>query len=712
MQSNAMQSNAMQSNAMQSNAMQSNAMHNPSVRFSKLGWQHFLPPVVPFSIASQLRIDKEGLQGLLQEFRKSVSMVSTRSGQKRHELLTLQTWASTLTYAFVERINQVVRGQQVRLLTQNQIPFLENTCCDEKQGVERVLSFFEEKDPMLTSLVSLSIQLDAGLRDIQKALQGGMLYYVKRPAFPLMLEMKTSPVQNIKMAYAYYLYDMNLYDDVEIRGILHAEEPSIEYRACITMLDKVKYMETHPPSLTGSSSLSEPWNSTTFQKFMQIIRRRGAKTLSLNMSWTQQSQQKEQVRNDLLQVLREAEQDTFLPDHITEALESPIDEAVQRSRFEKAFSRKSDALRQTLANMGFPVPTDSWGRDTDATAIVSFHTNALYSLLRLYPSIVIHQKQAKVPLMGPNQSQEKKTQKHVFEHKYWTFSNNHQALLEEQESAFFKPFLPFLDDAEMVDFLKYVMQQTETYWNFVKAFPSHLFTASSLYEIFSCWELTLYYKFFELVDRYVAEQTVVSPLASSSSLQADDLQGHTESSILDEFESFEEEAVQTESLESQLHEQVSRARNLKAKLIQFLRVCQTEEKKRKDCVNTSYSLVEEDTRLDAYKEKRGIITMYNDMKTDERKVEKMMQKFKLGKWNVGKEVFQYQKEQFDKELLDPLLTNTLAITTDEENKEEDALQEEDMEMQDEEEGNPVDETYEAEDDEEESNDIEYNYDEE
>jgi hypothetical protein len=501
---------------------------------------------------------------------------------------------------------------------------------------------------------------------------------------------------------------MNLYDDSEIRGVIHAEEPTIEYRACITMLDKIKYLELHPPSMTGSSSLSDPWNNNTFQKFMQIIRRRGAISFSLSStpSWKQQSQQTETTLRELLLVLQEAEQDPFIPDHIIDAIDTPIVEEKDKRRFDRALSGKSDALRRTLTNMGFPVPIDTWDSKMDADAIVSFYTNAMYSLLRFYPSIVIHQKQAKEPLMGPNQSGNKK---HVFEHKYWAFSDNHQTLIEEQESAFFKPFLTFLDDIELVDFLKYVMEQTDAYWSLVKTFPSYLFASSSLYEIFSCWELTMYYKFFELADRYVAEQTNKQTLTVTTSLQADDLQGHTDS-LLDEFESFEEEAVKTESLESLLHEQVSRARNLKAKLIQFLRVCQTEEKKRKDCVNTSYSLVEEDTRLDAYKEKRGIITMYNDMKTDERKVEKMMQKFKLGKWNVGKEVFQYQKEQFDKELLDPLLTNTLA-PTNMTVEDEDALQEEDMEMQDEE-GNPVDETYEAEDDEEESNDIEYNYDDE
>jgi len=85
------------------------------------------------------------------------------------------------------------------------------------------------------------------------------------------------------------------------------------------------------------------------------------------------------------------------------------------------------------------------------------------------------------------------------------------------------------------------------------------------------------------------------------------------------------------------------------------------------------------------------------MKDDERRVEKIMKKFKLGKWSLGmsKSVFRYSKNQFDEELQDETLFHMAPLLQEDvEDIDQEALQEE-ME----EEGNDVAEEYEAEDDE-------------
>jgi hypothetical protein len=122
----------------------------------------------------------------------------------------------------------------------------------------------------------------------------------------------------------------------------------------------------------------------------------------------------------------------------------------------------------------------------------------------------------------------------------------------------------------------------------------------------------------------------------------------------------------------------------------------------------SYQEAEETVRLQAYQEKMGVIQRFNQMKDDERRVEKIMKKFKLGKWNLGmsKNVFRYSKNQFDEELYDETLYHMMPLL--QEGADQEALSptgvssglQEGVEEDVDEEGNDVANEYEAEDDEE------------
>jgi hypothetical protein len=664
----------------------------PSPKRSRAGWQHFLPPVVEFSVANKITIEKEAIPGLFREFENNVRTTLTRSGQKRHVLLSLLSWVSTLTYAFVEKMNQVVRGQQVRLLTQNQIPFLENTCCDDKAGIEKVLSFFAAKEPTLTKYVAMVSELDKGLAAIQRVVQGSLLYYVRRPAFPLDIEMRVSPPQNVFLAYIYYLYDRNLYDDPEIRSVIQVAAPTLEYRACITAQDKVKFFEKANPDIGSGQPL--------FQQIMRIIHLRGTIAWQPPTTWEQREQSVLAQFQEKLDTWIEAETDPYLPQKLRQFLETQPPSASVERALAASLDLKADRLRQALAQLGFVQPVVPWSAGVDKTVIVQYYSNAVYSLLHLYPGLVIHKKQARLPMFGPNSNpMQKKNLAHIFEHRYWGFSNTHESMLQEKETAFFRPFAPLVDDADLVDFLRHFMDQTRLLADIWSTIPVHLFSVATLQSLWYCMQLDIYFKYFEMADQYEARQTVAA--AATGGLEAGDLAGQVFSN-----ENGEMETVETLNRESAALEN---RRNVawKGKLREFLHLCSAEEKARRQEVDVSYQEAEETVRLQAYQEKMGVIQRFNQMKDDERRVEKIMKKFKLGKWNLGmsKNVFRYSKNQFDEELYDETLYHMMPLL--QEGADQEALSptgvssglQEGVEEDVDEEGNDVANDYEAEDDE-------------
>jgi hypothetical protein len=82
-------------------------------------------------------------------------------------------------------------------------------------------------------------------------------------------------------------------------------------------------------------------------------------------------------------------------------------------------------------------------------------------------------------------------------------------------------------------------------------------------------------------------------------------------------------------------------------LVEFMKV----ELKTKTLYNLSYDAFEKKIYKTKEDEKREITEYLGNMDDEERAVENMMKKFKLGRWGVGldKGLYKYDKERYDKE---------------------------------------------------------------
>ena len=131
-------------------------------------WSQFLPPLVRFNIKHLVNISPE--------FKKSL-MSDLRSGSvnQREKLLVVNSKIILFSLALIERIQEIVKKSHLLLHTSNNEPYLENSCCETKEG-ENTLSYFSSRDPRITEYNEIVTNLSNIMEDVISYSKGGIFF--------------------------------------------------------------------------------------------------------------------------------------------------------------------------------------------------------------------------------------------------------------------------------------------------------------------------------------------------------------------------------------------------------------------------------------------------------------------------------------------------------------------------------------------------------
>jgi hypothetical protein len=131
-------------------------------------WSQFLPPLVRFNIKHLVNISPE--------FKKSL-MSDLRSGSvnQREKLLVINSKIIIFSLALIERIQEIVKKSHLLLHTSNNEPYLENSCCETKEG-ENTLSYFSSRDPRITEYNEIVTNLSNIMEDVISYSKGGIFF--------------------------------------------------------------------------------------------------------------------------------------------------------------------------------------------------------------------------------------------------------------------------------------------------------------------------------------------------------------------------------------------------------------------------------------------------------------------------------------------------------------------------------------------------------
>ena len=121
-------------------------------------WTQFLPPLVNFKIRHLVNISEEFKKALISELRNG-------SINQREKILVIESKIIQFSLALVERIQESVKKHQLLLHSSNSEPYLENACCESKEG-ESTIAYFANKDSRIIEYNQIVTQLSNMMEDI------------------------------------------------------------------------------------------------------------------------------------------------------------------------------------------------------------------------------------------------------------------------------------------------------------------------------------------------------------------------------------------------------------------------------------------------------------------------------------------------------------------------------------------------------------------
>jgi hypothetical protein len=131
-------------------------------------WTQFLPPLVPFKITHLDNVSNEFKKSLLSDLRSG-------SENQRTKLLVLDTKIIHFSLAIQEKIQAVVKKNKLILHNSNNIPYLENACCESKEG-ETTIAYFIKNSPEIKEYNETVTRLTNLLEDIMSYSKGGLFF--------------------------------------------------------------------------------------------------------------------------------------------------------------------------------------------------------------------------------------------------------------------------------------------------------------------------------------------------------------------------------------------------------------------------------------------------------------------------------------------------------------------------------------------------------
>lgn len=131
-------------------------------------WGQFLPPLARFKIKHLSNISPEFERTLKSDLRSGLS-------NQREKLLVIDSKIIQFSLSIVERINEIVKKQNLLLHTSNNEPYLENACCESKEGVSTI-NYFISNDSRIEEYNQIVTRLSNIMDDVLGYSKSGMLF--------------------------------------------------------------------------------------------------------------------------------------------------------------------------------------------------------------------------------------------------------------------------------------------------------------------------------------------------------------------------------------------------------------------------------------------------------------------------------------------------------------------------------------------------------
>ena len=640
----------------------------PPEEHSVSKWKNFLPPIVDFSVVSSLK-------GTSSEFDEETVELIRKGHKNTQEHLNVYVSKNIQHgYGIIESINSIVRTKDALLKTSAKVPFLENACCNEDSDNTNPIKYFTKEDKNIDLFIKRVAKNETIIKNVKAFTNPGILFNdedstIKRPVLPNEITEK-----NIYHAFIFYC---NFDSDVPIPNDLEfvcREKPEDGYDKKWTIEEKMEFLKKHgkrysTDDLHNLMSIINKRNISDSNSELVVMPINMLKELLESFELKDSRIIEEPLRKLLGELLLEYNSKTYIDEE--DKTMTPFNKAINRLRnylqktndnmhkkimefFDKYgnFSKAQfDSLQEYILNihkwkLDRSMKESGLYYDDGLYTVTTFLKNSIYTMSRVFPNSIF------------NNVQFNKV------HKHWGLSDEHMMDISSAIKKSYEELNKFKTDTTLLRFLQNANTWSVDLNLFIQHIPIHtpilkdgssyfsLFDKRTLYLLFSyCWYSTIY-EFIVSSDDEDLLKLDIQESKRSRRQAIDEL--NDPANILGAVVSnpnLDEDIFDYESDMVDVQIVSGNKMELKTKVCSMLYSFISIEKVAKNALDQRYESISKKVNRTKQQEKKSITDFLENLEKDELRIEDMLKKFKMGRWNIGmqKGVFQYDKATYERE---------------------------------------------------------------
>jgi hypothetical protein len=649
-------------------------------RLELKGWKQFLPPILKIDIIKHL-------QPISQTFRNDfMELLKTGNKSQTENLLVLKSKIIQHTFGIIQSIQEVIDSKTVLLKTMNNIPFLQNACCNEKGASMQPIQYFINENTEIASYMKSTASIINTIDIVKRISKAGALFDPRRTGLRMVNSEKyQSDEETIYSAFINYCrLDKSGYIPLKFHDFF-SEIPA-RYNKRASIAEKIVFLKQEGKHFNDADLLSlmtsirkdniiEKYKRPRYT-FVGILR-----DILENFDRTDSTVVEEPLRRHLEECINVYSPTRFRaiepqnPQKVLEDLKDYLADTNERMyveivNFIRDFGKNiKDKKMQNIMEFLSTKRVDcndtdrkfslqSWRLDCDMEKTGKYYDNGLYTIFNFVKESIHHMTHIFPEIILNNVNYT-----NIPDH--WGLGKNDVLHMKTKVEDYLNHLTPFKQDAMITRVLQEIRLRNADLYLFLSNLPIHtpiVKEGITYYSIFDKRAILqiINYVFYSVLHEYIIlardddmlrfDRVEKQIKRRSDIAERRDPQGglFSQDNELDEdqYESYEN-LIEVQLLTGERDDLKTRIANL---LVSYIDIIQ----RNKTLVDYSYEEIAADVRSSKLKEKNMIINRLQKLTIEERRVENMMKIYRLGKWNVGQQrgLFEYDESTQERERQD------------------------------------------------------------
>ena len=649
-------------------------------------WQHFMPPLIDTDVNRKLSPISSGF---IKDF---WSLMRQGHRDQSTSELAIMNKMSMYGYALIEKIQEIVKSKTLILKTSGNVPFIQNSCCNEEKNVKKVIEYFakEEGSPIFQYIQSVHI-LSESMYNIHLITKPPFIQNIfSNRRFSIM---PTEIMEeNMYCAFIFYCGLDRGEIPSEFRGFF--EDIPEDYHSNLPIVEKIAIIKrkkrfdiedfNHLMRIVRKRNQLEIYNpqiANIIERFQDVLLRFDYENVGKTDILTDPMIESHiKIKNYISEMLTgynpmtlyNLDMDTQpmvkllnqLKEELYIANEWLYKNIIRFFRKHVNLDRRQfEKLENFLLNLNEWKIEDSGTHyyDSNFYRIQQYFKNAIYDLTHYFPALLLNRTNntSMLNFFETDSTNAKTSKMNKRIHNYWGLSIYDQQDLKTKILEYQHELYKFQEDHVLIELIRNIQPKLIDLNHWINEMPvfSNLMKDRDYFYLFDkmCIQRLDMYLIYTAIYEYIKEAG--EPTIKLSERQNKKINMRekideqkdaeltsllvTDEDILDEFETLEEaELMRDEGEQIELNKRVGN----------FLMIFINMYQKNKKDVDFPYTEITNQMNKERTKEKERIMKRFSQDK-EERDIEYAKKKLGLGIWNVGKQksIFQYDKKTSDRE---------------------------------------------------------------